>query len=64
MKKSNLIRWALCAAFFAAVGLVGCEQLETYSIDAPSDLQDRIDSIADAKASVDTGDTTYLNIIT
>ncbi|WP_321370013.1 hypothetical protein [uncultured Draconibacterium sp.] len=64
MKKSNLIRWALCAAFFAAIALVGCEQLDTYSIVAPSDLQDRIDSIADAKASVDTGDTTYLNIST
>ena len=45
-----------------AFGLVGCEQLDTYSIDAPSDLQSRIDSIADAKPN--TGDTTYLTITT
>ncbi|WP_297094799.1 hypothetical protein [uncultured Draconibacterium sp.] len=64
MKTTKLIRYALCVAVLAAFGLVSCEQLETYSIDAPSDLQSRIDSIADAKASVNTGDTTYLNIIT
>lgn len=64
MKTTNLIRCALCAAILALSGLVGCEQLEPYSIDAPSDLQSRIDSIAAAKASMDTGDTTYLPINT
>ncbi|MDX8337762.1 hypothetical protein SLH46_01120 [Draconibacterium sp. IB214405] len=64
MKTSKLIRYALCVAVLAAFGLVGCEELDTYSIDAPSDLQSRIDSIADAKASIDTGDTTYVNITT
>ncbi|MCW0483009.1 hypothetical protein [Gaoshiqia sediminis] len=64
MKTTKLTRWALCAAFLAALSLVGCEQLDPYSIDAPSDLQSRIDSIAAAKASIDTGDTTYLNIAT
>ena len=64
MKKTKLMRWALCAAFLAAYGLIGCEKLDGYSIDAPSDLQNRIDSIADAKASMDTGDTTYIDIAT
>jgi len=64
MKKAKLMRCALCAAILAALGLVGCDKLDLYSIDAPSDLQSRIDSIAAAKASMDTGDTTYLNIAT
>jgi hypothetical protein len=64
MKTTKLIRCALCAAVLAAMSLVGCEKLDIYSIDAPSDLQDRIDSIAAANASKDTGDTTYLNIAT
>ncbi len=64
MKKTKLFRRVLYALVIAAVGFYGCEQLDVYSIDAPSDLQDRIDSIADAKAGVDTGDTTYINIAT
>jgi hypothetical protein len=64
MKTTKLIRYALGVAVLAAFGLVGCEQLETYSIDAPGDLQSKIDSIADAKASMDTGDTTYIDIAT
>ncbi|MDA3817806.1 MAG: hypothetical protein PF486_10550, partial [Prolixibacteraceae bacterium] len=64
MKTTKLIRCALCAAILALLGLVGCDQLDSYSIDAPSDLQSRIDSIAAAKASMDTGDTTYLPINT
>lgn len=62
MKTTNLMRCALGAAVLAAFGLVGCESLEPYSIDAPSDLQRRIDSIAAAKPN--TGDTTYLIIAT
>ncbi|HKK62697.1 MAG TPA: hypothetical protein VJ951_09060 [Bacteroidales bacterium] len=64
MKTTKLIRCVLYAAILAVLGLVGCEQLEPYSIDAPSDLQSQIDSIAAAKASMDTGDTTYLDINT
>jgi hypothetical protein len=63
-KNTKPMRWALYAVVFAAFSIVGCEELDTYSIDAPSDLQSRIDSIAAAKASVDTGDTTYINIAT
>lgn len=62
MKRTKLMRGALCAAVLAAFGLVGCENIDTYSIDAPTDLQDRIDSIAAAKPN--TGDTTYLTITT
>jgi len=64
MKTTKLIRCALFAAVLAALGLVGCEKLDIYSIDAPSDLQSRIDSIAAEKAKQSTGDTTYLNIAT
>jgi len=64
MKTTKLIKCALCVTVLAAFGLVGCEKLDIFSIDAPSDLQNRIDSIAAAKAKLDTGDTTYLNIAT
>jgi len=62
MKTTNLMMYALCAAVLAAFGLVGCESLDLYSIDAPADLQRKIDSIAAAKPN--TGDTTYLIIAT
>jgi len=62
MKKTKLMRCVLGAAILAAFGLVGCEQLDLYTIDATSDLQHRIDSIAAAKPN--TGDTTYLIIQT
>ncbi len=62
MKTTNLMRCALSAAVLTAFGLVGCDKLETYSIDAPADLQHRINSIAAAKPN--TGDTTYLIITT
>ncbi|SHK75445.1 hypothetical protein SAMN04488028_10887 [Reichenbachiella agariperforans] len=54
----------LFAAFFIAFALAGCEEDEIYRIDAPSDLQARIDSVAAAKAGIDTGDTTYIDIAT
>ena len=62
MKTTKLLKFALYFAILAAVGLVGCEKLDLYSIDAPSDLQSRIDSIAAAKPN--TGDTTYVTITT
>jgi hypothetical protein len=46
MKKTKLIRSALCAAVLAVFALVGCDKLDLYSINAPSDLQSRIDSVA------------------
>jgi hypothetical protein len=62
MKTTKLMSCVLYAAVLAAFVLVGCKKLDLYSIDAPSDLQRRIDSIAAAKPN--TGDTTYINIIT
>ncbi|PRZ01985.1 hypothetical protein [Marinilabilia salmonicolor] len=64
MKTTKLIRGALFATVLAIFALTGCEELDTYSISAPSDLQSEIDSIAAAKAAVDTGDTTYIDIAT
>lgn len=62
MKTIKLMKCALCATVLAAFVLIGCEDLYIYSIDAPSDLQRRIDSIAAAKPN--TGDTTYLTVNT
>lgn len=54
--------WAVVLIVF---GLAGCDDgLDIYSIDSPNDLQARIDSIAAAKAAVDTGDTTFIDIST
>lgn len=64
MKITKLTRCVLGAAVLVAFSLVGCEMSDIYSIDSPSDLQSKIDSIAAANASVDTGDTTYLTIST
>ena len=64
MKIAKLMSCTLSAAILAAFGLVGCQDLDIYSINAPSDLQSKIDSIAAAKASQNTGDTTYLTIAT
>lgn len=62
MKTIKLMTCAFCAAVLAAFVLVGCEKMDIYSIDAPDDLQRRIDSIAAAKPN--TGDTTFLTITT
>jgi hypothetical protein len=62
MKITKLMRGVLYAAVLAAFGLVGCEKLDLYSIGSPSDLQNRIDSIAASKPN--TGDTTYVTIVT
>lgn len=46
MKKAILMMRALCAIILVAFSLIGCEEIEVYTIEAPSDLQARIDSIA------------------
>ncbi len=63
MKTTKLIRYALFVAVLAAF-VVGCEKAETYSIDAPSNLEDLIDSIADANEDQTSGDTTFFTIDT
>ena len=66
MKTTKLMRSALyaavLAAVFAAFGLGGCDKMDHYAINAPSNLRSRIDSILAAKPN--TGDTTYINITT
>ncbi len=64
MKITRLIWCALCATVFAALSLVGCQEMDILEIDAPDDLQHKIDSIAAVKAGQNTGDTTYLTIST
>lgn len=64
MKTNKLLRFTMFAALLAVIGLAGCEKLDLYSIDAPSDLQSRIDSIAAANAAQNRGDTTKLIIAT
>lgn len=64
MKTTILMRHALWAVVLIVFSLVGCEEVDIYSIDSPSDLQARIDSIAAAKAAQDTGDTTFIDIST
>lgn len=65
MKKTILMMCAMCAAVLVVFGLVGCEdEMDQYTVDAPADLQVKIDSIAAAKAGVNTGDTTYIDIAT
>lgn len=64
MKTTKFKTKAFYVLIFALLGLVGCEQLDFYSINAPSDLQSKIDSIANANKNQNTGDTTYLKINT
>lgn len=62
MKTAKLLLSALCAAAFVASLASGCSEIEMFSVDAPADLQSRIDAIAEAKNNVDTGDTSYVEI--
>lgn len=64
MKMTKLMWCALCAVVLVAFCIVGCEESEIYKIDAPANLQSKIDSIAAAKASQNTGDTTFIDIAT
>ena len=62
MKTAKLLLSALCAAAFVATLVSGCSEIDMFSVNAPADLQSRIDAIAEAKKNVDTGDTTYVDI--
>ena len=64
MKTTKFMRFTFYAAILAVFVLTGCEKLDIYSIESPSDLQHRIDSIAAEKAKHSTGDTTYIDIAT
>ena len=64
MKKSNLLGMALCLFGLGASLLTSCDKnYSLYEIDAPSDLQEKIDSIKKAN-DPQKGDTLYLDILT
>ena len=60
MKRIFNLLGTLCSVFLIAT--VGCSEIDMFSINAPDDLQDRIDAIANNK--VDRGDTTTVVIST
>lgn len=62
MNTFKLLRYVLFATVTIAISLSSCEKLELYTIDSPSDLQSKVDSIAAEKNKGDTGDTTFINI--
>lgn len=64
MKKTRLMLSALLALVATAMVPVGCSEIDHYSVTAPDDLQSKIDSIAEAKASKETGDTVSIAITT
>ncbi len=64
MKTTKLMKCSLFVVVWAIIAFTGCDKLELYTIDAPSDLQSRIDSIAAENAKNNTGDTTYIKIAT
>ena len=59
MKITKLITRTMCAVVLA-FSLVGCDQLDDFLIDSPSDLLNKIDSIAGSKPN--TGDTIYVTV--
>lgn len=64
MSKKTLFLLSAGTLLYMVSHLAGCTGIDTYNIDAPEDLKQRIDSIAAAKASQSTGDTTYITITT
>lgn len=62
MKKLNLML-GLILAFFA-LQFVGCSEISLYEVDAPDDLQSKIDEIAKEREKANSGDTTRLVINT
>lgn len=63
MKTPRLMLSVLCTAAFTAAVSVSCSEISMIEINAPEDLQSRIDEIAE-KNKKDTGDTTYVTIAT
>ena len=64
MKRQKLMLVLLSGIAFAATLSTGCSEVSMFSVNAPDDLQSKIDAIAAAKKAVDTGDTTYVDITT
>lgn len=61
-KTTKLLQGTLLAAVLVAFGLVGCEEEDLFTINAPEDHQARLDSAAAARAARNSGDTTYIDL--
>lgn len=62
MKSRKLLLGAMSAMLLASTMFVGCEEEDIYKVNAPSDLQDRIDAIAAEKDAANSGDTTNITL--
>jgi hypothetical protein len=63
MRKFKFILLSALTLLYIGPALTSCEGgIERYNIDAPDDIQQKIDSIAEEKAKIDTGDTVYVTI--
>lgn len=63
MRKFKLILLSVLTLLYIGLALTSCDgEIERYQIDAPKDIQQKIDSIAEEKAKIDTGDTVYVTI--
>lgn len=62
MKTSTKVLGAFSALFFAASAFIGCSEIDMFQVNAPADLQERIDAIAAEKNAQSHGDTTVVDI--
>lgn len=63
MRKIKFILLSVLTLLYIGPAMTSCEgEIERYDIEAPDDIQQQIDSIAEEKAKVDTGDTVYVTI--
>ena len=63
MRKFKFILLSVLTLLYIGPAMTSCDgEIERYKIDAPDDIQQKIDSIAEEKAKIDTGDTVYVTI--
>lgn len=63
MRKIKIILLSVLTLLYIGPALTSCEgEIERYDIEAPDDIQQKIDSISEEKAKIDTGDTVYVTI--
>ena len=63
MRKFKFILLSVLTLLYIGPAMTSCDgEIERYNIDAPDDIQQKIDSIAEEKAKIDTGDTVYVTI--
>ena len=63
MRRSKFILLPVLTLLYIGAATTGCEGgIERYNIDAPDNIQQIADSIAEEKAKINTGDTVYVTI--